>query len=103
MLLDLGSPEQTDNLAAVLTSKVDTELGEVFEFSVVPQFDTFSTYKPVDRIGFFYLDGDKTDGEALLIGDGVQRENLRFKIQQHEFNIASINTVSFAYKRLFND
>ena len=34
-LSDLGSPVQTGNIAAVLTSKVDTELDEVFEFSVV--------------------------------------------------------------------
>ena len=34
-LSDLGSPVQSDNIAAVLTSKVDTELNEVFEFSVV--------------------------------------------------------------------
>ena len=34
-LSDLGSPVQTDNIAAVMTSKVDTELDEVFEFSMV--------------------------------------------------------------------
>ena len=34
-LSDLGSPVQNDNVAAVLTSKDDTELDKVFEFSVV--------------------------------------------------------------------
>ena len=34
-LSELGSPVQTDNIAAVPTSKVDTELDEVFEFSMV--------------------------------------------------------------------
>ena len=37
-LSDLGSPVQIDDIAAVLTRKVDTELDEVFEFSVVTQF-----------------------------------------------------------------
>ena len=32
---DLGSRVKTENIAAVLTSKVDTELDEVLEFSVV--------------------------------------------------------------------
>ena len=44
-LSDLGSPVQIDDIAAVLTSKVDTELDEVFEFSVVTQFDTGSAYQ----------------------------------------------------------
>ena len=35
-LSDLGSPVQTDNIAAMLRSKVDAELDEVFEFSIVP-------------------------------------------------------------------
>lgn len=34
-LLDLNSSVQTGNIAAMLTSKVDIELDEVFEFSVV--------------------------------------------------------------------
>ena len=100
---DLGSPVQTDNIAAVLTSKVDTELDEVFEFSVVTQFDTGSAYKPIGRIGFFSFDGDKTDGEDLLIGVGVQRENLRFEIQRYDFDVAPFNTVSFTYMYLFSD
>ena len=54
-LSDLGSPVQIDNIAAVLTSKVDTELDEVFEFSVVTQFDTGSSFKPIGRLGFFLL------------------------------------------------
>ena len=102
-LSDLGSPVQTDNIAAVLTSKVDTELDEVFEFSVVTQFDTGSAYKPIGRIGFFSFDGDKTDGEDLLIGVGVQRENLRFEIQRYDFDVAPINTVSFTYMYPFSD
>jgi hypothetical protein len=102
-LSDLGSPVQTDNIAAVLTSKVDTELDEVFEFSVVTQFDTGSAYKPIGRIGFFSFDGNKTDGEDLLIGVGVQRENLRFEIQRYDFDVAPINTVSFTYMYPFSD
>ena len=102
-LSDLGSPVQTDNIAAVLTSKVDTELDEVFEFSVVNQFDTGSAYKPIGRIGFFSFDGNKTDGEDLLIGVGVQRENLRFEIQRYDFDVAPINTVSFTYMYPFSD
>ena len=102
-LSDLGSPVQSDNIAAVLTSKVDTELDEVFEFSVVTQFDTGSAYKPIGRIGFFSFDGDKTDGEDLLIGVGVQRENLRFEIQRYDFDVAPINTVSFTYMYPFSD
>ena len=102
-LSDLGSPVQTDNIAAVLTSKVDIELDEVFEFSVVTQFDTGSAYKPIGRIGFFSFDGDKTDGEDLLIGVGVQRENLRFEIQRYDFDVAPINTVSFTYMYPFSD
>ena len=102
-LSDLGSPVQTDNIAAVLKSKVDIELDEVFEFSVVTQFDTGSAYKPIGRIGFFSFDGDKTDGEDLLIGVGVQRENLRFEIQRYDFDVAPINTVSFTYMYLFSD
>ena len=100
---DLGSPVQTDNIAAVLTSEVDTELDEVFEFSVVTQFDTGSAYKPIGRIGFFSFDGNKTDGEDLLIGVGVQRENLRFEIQRYDFDVAPINTVSFTYMYPFSD
>lgn len=102
-LSDLGSPVQSDNIAAVLTSKVDTELDEVFDFSVVTQFDTGSAYKPIGRIGFFSFDGDKTDGEDLLIGVGVQRENLRFEIQRYDFDVAPINTVSFTYMYPFSD
>ena len=102
-LSDLGSPVQSDNIAAVLTSKVDTELDEVFEFSVVTQFDTGSAYKPIGRIGFFSFDGDKTDGEDLLIGVGVQRENLRFEIQRYDFDVAPFNTVSFTYMYPFSD
>ena len=66
-LSDPGSPEQVDNIAAVLTSKVDTELDEVFESSVVTQFDTGSSFKPIGRLGFFSFDGDKNSGEELLI------------------------------------
>ena len=102
-LSDLGSPVQIDNIAAVLTSKVDTELDEVFEFSVVTQFDTGSAYKPIGRIGFFSFDGDKTEGEDLLIGVGVQRANLRFEIQRYDFDVAPINTVSFTYMYPFSD
>jgi len=102
-LSDLGSPVQTDNIAAVLKSKVDIELDEVFEFSVVTQFDTGSAYKPIGRIGFFSFDGNKTDGEDLLIGVGVQRENLRFEIQRYDFDVAPINTVSFTYMYPFSD
>ena len=102
-LSDLGSPVQTDNIAAVLKSKVDIELDEVFEFSVVNQFDTGSAYKPIGRSGFFSFDGDKTDGEDLLIGVGVQRENLRFEIQRYDFDVAPINTVSFTYMYPFSD
>ena len=102
-LSDLGSPVQSDNIAAVLTSKVDTELDEVFEFSVVTQLDTGSAYKPIGRIGFFSFDGDKTDGEDLLIGVGVQRENLRFEIQLYDFDVAPINTLSFTYMYPFSD
>ena len=102
-LSDLGSPVQSDNIAAVLTSKVDTELDEVFDFSVVTQFDTGSAYKPIGRIGFFSFDGDKTDGEDLLIGVGVQRENLRFEIQRYDFDVAPFNTVSFTYMYPFSD
>ena len=102
-LSDLGSPVQSDNIAAVLTSKVDTELDEVFEFSVVTQFDTGSAYKPIGRIGFFSFDGDKTDGEDLLIGVGVQRENQRFEIKRYDFDVAPINTLSFTYMYPFSD
>ena len=102
-LSDLGSPVQTDNIAAVLKSKVDIELDEVFEFSVVNQFDTGSAYKPIGRIVFFSFDGDKTDGEDLLIGVGVQRENLRFEIQRYDFDVAPFNTVSFTYMYPFSD
>ena len=94
-LSDLGHPVKTANIAAVLTSKVDTELGKVFEFSVVTQFDTASAYKPIGRIGLFSFDGDKTDGEDLLIGVGVQRENLRVESQRYDFDVASINNASF--------
>ena len=102
-LSDLGSPVQIDDIAAVLTSKVDTELDEVFEFSVVTQFDTGSACKPIGRIGFFSFDGDKTDGEELLIGVGVQRANLRFEVQRYDFDVAPINTVSFTYMYPFSD
>ena len=34
-LSDLGSPVQIDDIAAVLTSKVDTELDEVFECNLI--------------------------------------------------------------------
>ena len=51
-LSDLGFPAQIDNIATVLTCKVDTELDEVFEFSVVTQFDMGSSFKPIGRLGF---------------------------------------------------
>lgn len=102
-LSDLGSPVQIDNIAAVLTSKVDTELDEVFEFSVVTQFDTGSSFKPIGRLGFFSFDGDKNSGEDLLIGVGLQRENIRFEIQRYDFEVAPINTVSFSYLIPFSD
>ena len=51
-LSDLGSPVQIDNIAAVLSNKVDTELDEVFEFSVFTHFDTGSSFKPIGRLGF---------------------------------------------------
>ena len=51
-LSDLGSRAQIDNITDVLTSKVDTELDELFEFSVVTQFDTGSSFKPIWRLGF---------------------------------------------------
>ena len=76
-LSDLGSPVQTDNIAAVLTRS--TRIGRS-EFSVVNQFDTGWHINSTDRL--LLLDGDKTDGEDLLIGVGVQRENLRFEIQR---------------------
>ena len=66
-LSDPGSPEQIDNIAAVLTSKVDTKLDEVFESSVVTQFDTDLSFKPIGRLGFFSFDGDKNGGEDLPI------------------------------------
>ncbi len=103
VLSDLGSPAQIDNIAAVLTSKVDTELDEVFEFSVVTQFDTGSSFKPIGRLGFFSFDGDKNSGEDLLIGVGLQRENIRFEIQRYDFEVAPINTVSFSYLIPFSD
>lgn len=49
---DLGFTAQIDNIASVLTSKVDTELDEVFEFSEVTQFDTGSSFKPIERLAF---------------------------------------------------
>ena len=78
-------------------------MDEVFEFNMVTQFDTGPTYKPIGRIGFFSLDGDQTYGESLLIGVGVQRENLRFEIQRCDFDVAPINTVSFTYMYPFSD
>ena len=102
-LSDLGYPVQTVNIAAVLTSKVETELREKFEFSVVMQFDTGSAYKPIGLIGLFSFDGYKTDGEDLMIGFGVQRKNRRFEIHRYYFDVASINTVSFTYMYPFSD
>ena len=102
-LSDLGSPVQIDNIAAVLTSKVDTELDEVFEFSVVTQFDTGSSFKPIGRLGFFSFDGDKNSGEDLLIGVGLQRENMRLEIQRYDFEVAPINTLLLSHLIPFSD
>ena len=102
-LSDLGSPVQVENIASVLTSKVDTDLEEVFEFSVVTQFDTGSSFKPIGRLGFFSFDGEKNSDEDLLIGLGLQRENIRFEIQRYDFDVAPINTVSFTYMVPFSD
>ena len=98
------SPDSSDvKVRGGLGIKVDTELSEVFEFSVVTQFDTGPAYKPIGRIGFFSFDGDKTDGDELLIGVGDQRANLRFEVQRYDFDIAPINTVSFTYMYPFSN
>ena len=78
-------------------------MDEVFEFRVVTQFDVGSAYKPIGWIGFFSFDGEKTGGEDLLIGFGAKREDLRFEIHRYDFDVAPINTVSFAYERPFSD
>ena len=56
---DLGSSVQIHNITAVLTRKVNTKLDEVFEFSVVTQFDRGLSFKLIGRLGFFSFDGDK--------------------------------------------
>jgi hypothetical protein len=78
-------------------------LDEVLEFSVVTQFDTGSSFKPIGQLGFFSFDGDKNSGEDLLIGVGLQRENILFEIQRYDFEVAPINTVSFSYLIPFSD
>jgi len=78
-------------------------LDEVVEFSVVTKFDTGSSFKPIGRLGFFSFDGDKNSGEDLLIGVGLQRENIRFEIQRYDFEVAPINTVSSSYLIPFSD
>ena len=74
----------------------------MFEFGVVTQFDKSSAYKPIRRVGFFSFDGDKTDGEELLTGVGVQRANLRIEVQRDDFDVAPIKTGSFTYMYPFS-
>ena len=100
---DLGSPVQIDNIASVLASKVDTDLDQVFEFSVVTQFEVGTSFTPIGRIGFFSFDGDKNNADDLLIGLGVQRDNIRFEVQRYDFDVAPINTVTFSYLIPFSD
>ena len=102
-LSDLRSSAQIHNISAALTSKVDTELDEASEFSVVTQFNTGSSFKPIGRLGFFSFDGDKNSGVGLLNGVGPQRENIRFEIQRYDFEVAPINTVSSSYLIPFSD
>ncbi len=45
----------------------------------------------------------KSSGEDLLIGAGLQGENIRFEIQPYDFEVAPINTVTFSYLIPFSD